>query len=74
MSRKKAKEKFAWKASKNNLEKQGITVLAASADEVPGCYKNIDNVMAQQKDLVLSVGQFLPKIVMMCGDGSKAED
>jgi tRNA-splicing ligase RtcB len=74
MSRKKAKEKFAWKATKNNLEKQGITVLAAAADEVPGCYKDIESVMAQQKDLVRAVGKFLPKIVMMCGDGSKAED
>jgi len=74
MSRKKAKEKFTWKATKNNLEKQGITVLSASADEVPGCYKDIEKVMEQQKDLVLKAGRFDPKIVKMCGDGSKPED
>lgn len=74
MSRKKAKEKFTWKATKNNLEKQGIIVLSAAADEVPGCYKDIESVMNHQKDLVLKVGRFDPKIVKMCGDGSKAED
>jgi len=41
---------------------------------VPGVYKNIEDVMAAQADLVEVVGRFDPKIVKMCGDGSKAED
>jgi len=39
MSRKQAKDRFSWHATKANLEKRGITVLSAAADEVPGVYK-----------------------------------
>jgi tRNA-splicing ligase RtcB (3'-phosphate/5'-hydroxy nucleic acid ligase) len=74
MSRKKGKEKFSWNATKHNLAARGITVLGGAADEVPGVYKNINDVMLQQADLVEIVAKFEPKIVMMCGDGSKAED
>ncbi|MDQ3329822.1 MAG: RtcB family protein, partial [Planctomycetota bacterium] len=48
--------------------------ISAGADEVPFVYKNILEVMAQQSDLVDVVARFDPKIVKMCGDGSKAED
>jgi tRNA-splicing ligase RtcB len=41
---------------------------------VPGVYKNIFDVMSQQRDLVELVARFDPKIVKMCGDGSRAED
>jgi len=74
MSRKAAKERYNWKAVKNDLEKRGIRVLSAGADEVPGVYKNIEEVMRQQADLVEIVARFDPKIVKMCDDGSKAED
>ncbi len=74
MSRKKAKDTYRFGAVKNGLAKQGITVLAAGSDEVPGVYKDIRQVMAAQQDLVDVVAQFDPKIVRMCGDGSKAED
>ena len=74
MSRTKAKAKFNYKATKMNLEKRGIRILSAGADEVPGVYKNIDEVMAEQTDLVSVVARFDPKIVKMCGDGSRAED
>jgi tRNA-splicing ligase RtcB len=30
--------------------------------------------MAQQQDLVETLARFDPRIVMMCGDGSKADD
>ena len=49
-------------------------VLSAGADEVPGVYKNIEDVMREQQDLVEIVARFDPKIVKMCGDGSRAED
>jgi tRNA-splicing ligase RtcB len=74
MSRRKAKEKYAWGSVRKDLEKKGVRVLSAGADEVPGVYKNIDEVMAQQQDLVETVARFDPKIVKMCGDGSRAED
>jgi tRNA-splicing ligase RtcB len=74
MSRKKAKEKYNWKAVKTDLEKKGVKVLSAGADEVPGVYKNIEDVMREQDDLVETVARFDPKIVKMCDDGSKAED
>ena len=74
MSRTQAKQKFRWNAVKKNLEQRGVRVLSAGADEVPGVYKNIDDVMRQQQDLVEIVARFDPKIVKMCGDGSQAED
>ncbi|HBH54812.1 MAG TPA: RNA-splicing ligase RtcB [Planctomycetaceae bacterium] len=74
MSRTKAKENYTWKAVQNDLKKKGITVLSAGADEVPYAYKRIDQVMAQQLDLVDIVARFDPRIVKMCGDGSAAED
>jgi tRNA-splicing ligase RtcB len=74
MSRTQAKAKYTWRAVQKSLEKAGVHVLSAGADEVPGVYKNIDEVMREQQDLVDVVARFDPKIVKMCGDGSKAED
>jgi tRNA-splicing ligase RtcB len=74
MSRKKAKDMFRIQAVRKDLEAKGIHVLAAGSDEVPGVYKDIRQVMAAQEDLVEIIGQFDPKIVRMCGDGSRAED
>jgi tRNA-splicing ligase RtcB len=74
MSRRKAKDTYRFNAVRNDLEKRGIHVLAAGSDEVPGVYKNIHEVMAAQRDLVEVVARFDPKIVRMCGDGSRAED
>lgn len=74
MSRKKAKDKFNFRAVKGDLEKKGVRVLSAGADEVPGVYKDIREVMRHQADLVETIARFDPKIVKMCGDGSRAED
>lgn len=74
MSRTQAREKFRIKAVANDLLKKGIRILSAGSDEVPGVYKDIHEVMAQQSDLVETVGRFDPRIVKMCDDGSKAED
>jgi tRNA-splicing ligase RtcB len=74
MSRTKAKEIFNWTSTKNNLAARGIEVISAGADEVPGVYKNIDDVMAQQTDLVDKVAKFQPILVKMCGTNDKAED
>jgi tRNA-splicing ligase RtcB len=48
---------------RRTLEKRGIRVLSAGSDEVPGVYKNIEQVMAEQSDLVEAVARFDPKIV-----------
>ena len=74
MSRTAAKQKYTWRAVQKSLEQRGVHVLSAGADEVPGVYKNIEDVMREQQDLVEVVARFDPKIVKMCGDGSKAED
>ncbi|MEE2706770.1 MAG: RtcB family protein [Planctomycetota bacterium] len=74
MSRRKAKEKYNWNATKRDLAEKGVRVLSAGADEVPGVYKRIEDVMREQSDLIETVARFDPKIVKMCGDGSKPED
>jgi tRNA-splicing ligase RtcB len=74
MSRTQAKKTFNYRDEIAKLKAQGVTVLSAGADEVVGVYKNIDQVMAAQSDLVDIVARFDPKIVKMCGDNSRAED
>ena len=65
---------FRFNAVRKDLEAKGVHVIAAGSDEVPGVYKDIREVMAAQEELVQIVAQFDPKIVRMCGDGSRAED
>ncbi|HAY79661.1 MAG TPA: RNA-splicing ligase RtcB, partial [Planctomycetaceae bacterium] len=74
LSRRKAKEKYRWNAVKNDLQQRGVHVLSAGADEVPGVYKDIEMVMREQQDLVDAIARFDPRIVKMCGDGSRPED
>ncbi len=74
MSRTAAKKQFRWGPWRDHLDKCNVRLLAAGLDEVPGVYKNIHEVMEQQQDLVEIIGEFQPRIVMMCGDGSRAED
>jgi tRNA-splicing ligase RtcB len=74
MSRKKAFDTFRIQTVRKELAERGVHVMAAGSDEVPGVYKDIRAVMAAQQDLVEIVAQFDPKIVRMCGDGSRAED
>ncbi len=74
MSRRAGRDRYTWKAVRNDLEKKGIRVISAGADEAPGVYKDIHQVMAAQQDLVDTIARFDPKIVKMCSDGSPAED
>ena len=74
MSRKKAKETFRFGPQAQALRARGVRVMAAGADEVPGVYKDIGEVMAAQSDLVETVATFAPKVVRMAGDGSRPED
>lgn len=74
MSRTEGKNTYSFPAVRKQLADRNIEVLSAGADEVPGVYKDIDVVMSQQQDLVEILARFNPRIVKMCGDGSKAED
>ncbi len=74
MSRRKARDTYTWKPVQRDLQSKGVRVLSAGADEVPGVYKDIHEVMRRQQDLVTIVARFDPKIVKMCQDGSRAED
>ncbi len=74
MSRTAARNAFNWKQWKEHLKVKNVRLLAGGLDEMPGAYKNIHDVMAAQSDLVEVIGEFMPRIVMMCGDDSRPED
>ena len=74
MSRTQAKSTYNFRDVQRQLAARGIHVISAGSDEVPGVYKNIHEVMDQQRDLVDVVARFDPKIVKMCDDNSQAED
>ncbi|MCH6257364.1 RtcB family protein [Puniceicoccaceae bacterium K14] len=74
MSRKKAVQRLKWKDAKLLLNQRGVTLLSAGLDEVPFVYKDIDEVMGLQKDLVDSVARFFPRLVKMAPAGERAED
>ncbi|MBN2525129.1 MAG: RtcB family protein [Deltaproteobacteria bacterium] len=69
MSRKAAKERYNWADLKRFLDERGVWVLSAGVDEVPMAYKDIDEVMAAQRDLVTPVARFDPKLVKMAPAG-----
>ena len=74
MSRKAANEKFNWKAVNQFLRERGVTLISAGLDEVPMAYKNIQEVMAAQSDLVEVIGEFNPRLVKMAPHGERPED
>lgn len=50
------------------LKEKGVTLLGGGLDEAPQAYKNINEVMAAQSDLVEIIGRFTPRVVMMTDD------
>lgn len=74
MSRTKARESFAWGHVRRELAAKNVHVISAGIDEVPGVYKDIHEVMAQQQDLVEAVARFDPRLVKMAPEGERAED
>ncbi|MCK4871468.1 MAG: RtcB family protein [Phycisphaerales bacterium] len=74
MSRTQAKRTFTWSAVKKLLAERGVTLISAGLDEAPMVYKNIDEVMSHQADLVEVIARFDPKIVKMAPPGEKPED
>ncbi len=74
MSRSKALQSFTWSGTKKLLKENGVDLISAGLDEVPGVYKDIHTVMAAQTDLVEVLARFDPKLVKMCPAGERAED
>ena len=74
MSRTAANKKFKELSPKKLLKERGVKLLSAGLDELPMCYKNIEDVMAAQSDLVEVVARFDPKLVKMAPAGEKPED
>lgn len=65
MSRNAAIKHFDFKDLQDIMEKKRITLISAGLDEIPMAYKNIEDVMDQQKGLVETVATFEPKLVKM---------
>ena len=74
MSRTAAIKQFRWQDVKKFLDRRGVTLLSAGLDEVPMAYKDIDQVMAAQRDLVDTVARFDPRLVKMAKAGERPED
>jgi tRNA-splicing ligase RtcB len=74
VSRTKAKESFSWSEAKKILDARGVTLVSAGLDEVPMAYKDINDVMSAQQDLVDILARFEPKIVKMAPSGEPPED
>jgi len=65
MSRKQAKKRFNWKDARHFLEQRQVTLISAGLDEVPMAYKDIEQVMRDQQDLVEKIARFDPRLVKM---------
>ena len=74
MSRTQAKREIGWEQVQRELDDKGVELLSAGLDEAPGAYKDIDDVMDAQRDLVDVLGSFMPRIVKMAPAGSRPED
>ena len=74
MSRKRAMRSLNWPDANRMLRERGVTLISAGLDEVPFVYKNIEEVMAAQTDLVDIVARFDPRLVKMAPQGERPED
>jgi len=68
MSRTKAKETLTKTMRDQYLREKGVTLLGGGLDESPQAYKNINDVIAAQSELVEVIARFRPRIVMMTDD------
>ncbi len=68
MSRTKAKQSILPGQVRKALKEAGVDLIGAGLDEAPMAYKDIRQVMRHQDDLIEILGEFMPKIVRMCGD------
>ena len=68
MSRQRAKENMTASILKKMLSAAQVTLIGGSVEENPLAYKNIEEVIESQKELVTVQGRFWPKIVRMNKD------
>ena len=68
MSRTKAFETLTRTMRDQYLREKGVTLLGGGLDESPQAYKNINEVIAAQSELVEVIARFRPRIVMMTDD------
>ena len=73
MSRTQAIKNITQTEMKSILRDHGVTLIGAGLDEAPMAYKDINQVMEAQKDLVDVVAKFTPKLVRMADDGSRED-
>lgn len=74
MSRKMAHKTLNWADARKLLADRGVHLISAGLDEVPFAYKNIEEVMAEQTDLVEPLAKFFPRLVKMAPAGERPED
>ncbi|MFN8413429.1 MAG: RtcB family protein [Anaerolineales bacterium] len=68
MSRRVAVDSISKSARDEYLKERGVTLLGGGIDESPQAYKQIEEVIAAQSDLVDIIGKFTPKIVRMADE------
>ena len=73
MSRTQAIKNITKDEMRKILKDHGVSLIGAGLDEAPMAYKNIEQVMAAQTDLVDVVATFTPKMVRMADDGSRED-
>ncbi|KAA2244829.1 RtcB family protein [Chitinophaga agrisoli] len=73
MSRTKAIQNIAKEDFLAILAANNVTLIGAGLDEAPMAYKDINQVMAAQRDLVDVVARFSPRIVRMADDGTSED-
>ena len=61
MSRKATKKLYRWNDAEPILAAKGTTVISAGLDEVPTAYKDIEEVMDGQDDMVGILARFTPQ-------------
>jgi tRNA-splicing ligase RtcB (3'-phosphate/5'-hydroxy nucleic acid ligase) len=71
LSRKQALKTITKTERDRYLNERGITLIGGDMDEAPQAYKNIEDIMAAQDDLVEMVARFIPRIVRMDGKGKR---
>jgi tRNA-splicing ligase RtcB len=74
MSRTRAKQTLQWSDAQRLLREHRVTLISAGLDEVPMAYKDIEEVMAAQHDLVEPLARFEPRLVKMAPSGEPPED
>lgn len=65
MSRQKAKDSMTVSAMKKLLSNAGVTLIGGTVEENPLAYKDIETVIAAQRNLIDIQGKFYPRIVRM---------